>query len=232
MTERPDWCDDPKRPGEESCGSRLAEALEAALARLRRDYGPDMAQWKWGRAHVAVFANPVFSRIPVLRDWLEITIPTPGAYDTLNRGPSTIRDEAKPFEHRFGAGLRMIIDLASPEDARMIATPGQSGDPLSAHSADLLRRWRDFDWLVPVDPPRLHPRLGSGAMNDLGVNDRPAPLNEYGFESTRAFMYVSAFPRSSPSSVRNKGVDARIKSAQDDFKLQSWNSLAPRDQPA
>ena len=149
LTERPDWCDDPKRPGEESCGSRLAEALEAALARLRRDYGPDMAQWKWGRAHVAVFANPVFSRIPVLRDWLEITIPTPGAYDTLNRGPSTVRDEANPFEHRYGAGLRMITDLASPEDTRMIATPGQSGDPLSAHYSDLLQRWRDFGWLVP-----------------------------------------------------------------------------------
>jgi penicillin amidase len=149
LTERPDWCDDPNRRGEEGCGSRLAEALEAALARLRRDYGPDVAQWKWGRAHVAVFANPVFSRIPVLRDWLEITIPTPGSYDTLNRGPSTIRDEAKPFEHRYGAGLRMITDLASPEDARMIATPGQSGDPLSAHSADLMQRWRDFGWLVP-----------------------------------------------------------------------------------
>src|ERR1700731_2867459 len=149
LTERPDWCDDPKRPGEESCGSRLAEALAAALARLRRDYGPDMAQWKWGRAHVAVFANPVFSRIPVLRDWLEITIPSPGAYDTLNRGPSTIRDEAKPFEHRYGAGLRMITDLALPDDSRMIATPGQSGDPLSAHYSDLLQRWRDFGWLVP-----------------------------------------------------------------------------------
>jgi penicillin amidase len=108
-----------------------------------------MAQWQWRRAHVAKFANQVFSRIPILRDWLNIAIPTPGAYDTLYRGPSTIRDDATPFEQRFGAGLRMIIDLASPEDARMIATPGQSGDPLSAHYADLLRRWRDFDWLVP-----------------------------------------------------------------------------------
>jgi hypothetical protein len=74
-------------------------------------------------------------------------------------------------------------------------------------------------------------------MNDLGVNDRPGPLNEYGFKSTRAFMYVSQlFPRSSPSSVRNKGVDARIKSAQDDFKLQSRNSwplgISPRDSGA
>jgi penicillin G amidase len=150
LTERPDWCDDAKRPGEESCGSRLTKALDAALAQLRRDYGADMTKWQWRRAHVAVFAHPVLSRIPVLRDWLKIAIPTPGAYDTLNRGPSTIRDDARPFEQRFGAGLRMIIDMSLPSDAMMIATPGQSGDPLSAHYADLVRRWRDFDWLVPA----------------------------------------------------------------------------------
>ncbi|MBV8934975.1 MAG: penicillin acylase family protein [Alphaproteobacteria bacterium] len=149
LAERPDWCDDPKRPGEESCASRLTEALDTALARLRRDYGADMAQWRWGRAHVAVFDNPVFSRIPVLRDWFRIAIPTPGAYDTLNRGPSTIRDDASPFEQRYGAGLRIITDLTSPEDSRMIVTPGQSGHPLSPHSGDLLQRWRDFHWLVP-----------------------------------------------------------------------------------
>jgi penicillin amidase len=149
LTDRPDWCDDPKRPGEESCGSRLAESLQTALAQLRREYGADMAQWKWARAHVAVFANPVFSRIPVLRDWFGVSIPTPGGYDTLNRGPSMIRDATKPFGQRFGAGLRIITDLASPKDARMMTTPGQSGDPLSIHFADLLYRWRDFDWLVP-----------------------------------------------------------------------------------
>jgi penicillin G amidase len=149
LTERPDWCDDPKRPGEESCATRLAESLERALAQLRGDYGPDMTQWQWGQAHVARFANLVFSRIPVLRDWLEVAISTPGAYDTVNRGPSAIRDDAHPFEQRFGAGLRIITDMASPNDARMMTTPGQSGDPLSAHFADLLHRWRDFEWLVP-----------------------------------------------------------------------------------
>jgi len=149
LTEKTDWCDDPKRPNEESCANRLAEALETALTRLRRDFGSDMAQWRWGRAHIARFENSVFSRIPVLRDWLEVAIPTPGAYDTLNRGPSTIHDDTRPFAQRFGAGLRTITDLASPTDARMVATPGQSGDPLSGHFADLLRRWRDFDWLMP-----------------------------------------------------------------------------------
>ncbi|MFL5266008.1 MAG: penicillin acylase family protein, partial [Stellaceae bacterium] len=63
--------------------------------------------------------------------------------------------DAHPFEQRFGAGLRTITDLASPADARMMATPGQSGNPLSPHFADLLRRWRDFDWLVPGRSPAV-----------------------------------------------------------------------------
>ena len=108
-----------------------------------------MNEWRWGKAHIASFANPVLSRIPVLRDWFDVAIPTSGGYDTLNRGPSTIRDDARPYVQRFGAGLRIITDLAAPNDSTMMIAPGQSGNPLSGHFADLLRKWRDFDWLVP-----------------------------------------------------------------------------------
>jgi penicillin G amidase len=149
LTERPDWCDDPKHPGTETCASRLAQSLAAALAELRRAYGDDMAQWRWGRAHVAFFANPVFSRIPVLRDWFDPSIPTGGASDAVDHAPSLIRTGQLPFEQVFGASLRIITDLASPKESQMIVTPGQSGNPLSGHFADLLRRWRDFELLVP-----------------------------------------------------------------------------------
>ncbi len=149
LTRRPDWCADPKRPEAETCATRLGQSLRAALAELRQAYGDDMTTWRWGRAHIAVFANPVFSQIPVLRDWLDPSISTPGAYDTVNRGPSLIRDRQHPFEQVFGAGLRIITDLAEPADSRMIVTTGQSGNPLSPHFADLVRRWRDFGWLFP-----------------------------------------------------------------------------------
>ena len=136
-------------PGPKPAPPGSLKSLAAALAELRHAYGDDMTSWQWGRAHVAVFPNPVFSRIPVLRDWVDPSIATPGAYDTLNRGPSVIRGADRPFGQVFGAGLRMITDLAAPADARMIVTPGQSGNPLSDHFADLLRRWRDFGWLTP-----------------------------------------------------------------------------------
>ncbi len=149
LTQRPEWCADPKKP-DETCEKRLSETLDAAIDELGRRYGDEMAQWQWGRAHIAYFPNAVFERVPLLRDWLRVTIPTPGGYDTVNRGPSTIRDDAAPYEQRFGAGLRVITDLAAPLESRMMIAPGQSGNPLSQHYADLLARWRAFNWLVPA----------------------------------------------------------------------------------
>jgi penicillin amidase len=148
LTAHPEWCADPKQ-APEGCDELLSATLDAALAGLQRAYGPEMVQWQWGRAHVARFTSPVFSRIAVLRDWVQASVPTPGGFDTINRGPATIRDDAHPYEQRFGAGLRIITDLASPADSRMIAVPGQSGNPLSPHFSDLVQRWRQFDWLVP-----------------------------------------------------------------------------------
>ena len=78
-----------------------------------------------------------------------MTVPTSGGTDTINVGPISVRDDDHPFEQRFGAGLRIITDLAAPAEARMIAAPGQSGNPLSPHYSDLLLRWRQFEWLVP-----------------------------------------------------------------------------------
>jgi penicillin G amidase len=144
----PEWCGAPQERTE-SCGPLLTTALDAALAELSRDYGPEMVQWQWGRAHVAEFANPVLGRIAVLRDWVHVAVPAPGGYDTLNRGPTTSHDELHPYATRFGAGLRIITDLAAPGESLMIAVPGQSGNPLSPHFSDLLQRWRQFDWLVP-----------------------------------------------------------------------------------
>jgi penicillin G amidase len=148
LTEHPEWCAAEKQAAN-NCDALLSTALDRALRELQDAYGPDMSQWLWARAHIAQFQNPLWSRIPVLRDWFRVSATTSGGYDTLNRGPSTIRDEAHPYQQRFGAGLRIVTDLANPAESRMIAAPGQSGNPLSPHFSDLVTRWRDFDWLVP-----------------------------------------------------------------------------------
>jgi penicillin amidase len=160
LTRHPEWCDVPpvlaaERAGDpagtlhDRCAALLSASLDSALAGLREAYGSDMDKWQWRRAHIARFPSAVFSRIPILRDWVDVAIPTDGGFDTVNRGLTRIRDDERPYEHWHGAGLRIITDLADPAASRMIVAPGQSGNPLSPHFSDLLRRWRDFDYLVP-----------------------------------------------------------------------------------
>ncbi len=148
LKSHPEWCGKANQQAT-SCDTLLSSTLHDALRMLRRGYGPDMDRWLWGRAHIADFPNPVLGRTPVLSGWVQVGIATDGGFDTVNRGSTTIHNAAHPFEQRFGAGLRIITDLASPADSRMIAVPGQSGNPLSPHFFDLLRRWRDFYYLVP-----------------------------------------------------------------------------------
>jgi len=148
-----EWCAPPPKAADgtapDGCDALLSTSLDSALAGLRQAYGSDMAQWQWGRAHIAKFPSAVLGRVPVLRNLVDVAIATDGGFDTVNRGGLTIRDDAHPYDHHHGAGLRIITDLADPAQSRMIAVPGQSGNPLSPHFADLLQRWRDFDYLVP-----------------------------------------------------------------------------------
>jgi penicillin amidase len=127
---------------------KIAAALEAALDDLERRYGSDMEAWRWGRAHQARFPHALFSRLPVLGEWLALAVPMDGGYDTVNRGHMALRNEADPFASVHGSVLRFVIDMASPEAARFMVVPGQSGNPLSRHWSDLLRPWRDFAWIT------------------------------------------------------------------------------------
>ncbi|MGH7093488.1 MAG: penicillin acylase family protein, partial [Stellaceae bacterium] len=154
LTDHQYWCASKRRP-EETCETRLADALEAALAELRRDYGTDMANWRWGEAHIAEFPNRILDRIPLVRDWFNVAIAKAGGPHTVDVGALSVRDDKAPFAQRFGAGLRIITDLAHPDRSRMIVAPGQSGNPLSPHYADLLTRWRSFDGLAPGRAPAV-----------------------------------------------------------------------------
>ncbi|MBV9824902.1 MAG: penicillin acylase family protein [Alphaproteobacteria bacterium] len=154
LTDHPEWCGRPEVHAT-SCDALLVATLDHALSELSRTYGSDMNQWQWSRAHIAQFPNRLFDRVPILADMLHLSAATQGGFDTINRGSPDVRDAAHPFEQRFGAGLRIITDMAAPGGSRMMIAPGQSGNPLSSHYADLLQRWRAFDWLVPGQAPAV-----------------------------------------------------------------------------
>jgi penicillin G amidase len=147
LTAHTDWCDNHETADVETCAQQLAAALDRAVAELSQRYGSDMNAWSWGRAHAASFSHPIWAQLPVIGNWLQLEIPDDGAFDTIDNATSIVRDEAKPFTAVHGPTMRMIVDLAAPDEARFMITPGQSGDLFSPHYGDLMEKWRDVTYL-------------------------------------------------------------------------------------
>lgn len=147
LTKHPEWCDDRPAPQGESCADQLSASLQRALDQLRAAYGHDMAEWRWGRAHRAQFTNQVWSRVPVLRSFFATTIAANGGYDTIDRG-ETLLAGAEPYADVLGPSLRMIVDLGDIDGARFMISPGESGNVLSPHYADLMEAWRDHAYVT------------------------------------------------------------------------------------
>ncbi len=132
------------------CKAALAAALHAAMDDLATRFGDDPAQWRWGRAHQAVFAHPLLGGLPVIGPFAMRRIPVPGDDTTLFRGGNgTLGD----FESIHGAAYRGIYDLADLERSRFVVTPGQSGNLLSPHAWDMIGLWAAGTTItIPASP--------------------------------------------------------------------------------
>lgn len=144
------WCDDVRTPAVESCEQLLAASLEAALADLAKRFGSDMAQWRWGEAHVARHEHRPFGRHPILQLGFDIRVPTPGDTYTVNVGRKNFGDEERPFANRHAASLRAVYDLADPEQSLYIHSGGQSGNVLSPHYAAFTEAWAKNEYIRMV----------------------------------------------------------------------------------
>jgi penicillin amidase len=143
------WCDDVRTPRTETCDELLAGSLEKSLAELRRRYGDDPNQWKWGTVHEARLRHRPLSRSTWLRRYFDVSVPSAGDDYTINRGQMDYGDESAPFENRHASSLRAIYDLADPQASLFIHPGGQSGNPLSRHYRDFAPLWARGDY-VPM----------------------------------------------------------------------------------
>jgi penicillin amidase len=156
------WCDDVRTRPQETCEQQLSDSLEAALTDLKKRYGVDLEQWKWGEAHFAQHRHRPLSRQPWLARFFEIRVPSGGDAYSINVGRSDFNDEAAPFANRHAASYRAIYDLADPQASLFIHSGGQSGNPLSPHYRAFAEPWARGEYVRMVtDRERL---LAEGAQ--------------------------------------------------------------------
>jgi penicillin amidase len=119
----------------------LSQSLASALGELKQALGPDMSTWTWGRLHhatwepaAAVLANPQLKAQMTVGP-----LQLPGSAST----PRAQTYSQSTFNVTAGASVRMVMDVGDWDNSVVINTPGQSGDPFSAHYRDLFPLWAE-----------------------------------------------------------------------------------------
>ncbi|MBM3582863.1 MAG: penicillin acylase family protein [Alphaproteobacteria bacterium] len=150
--ERARWCDDTTTDATETCPAVAAAALDDTVVTLASQFGADPSAWRWGAAHRARHAHPIFSRIPLVGDLFTIEQPIGG--DRYSVDVSSLGWGKDPFVSAFGAGFRAVYDLADLDASRFVIAVGQSGNPFSEHYTDLADAWLAHDlFTIPAEPP-------------------------------------------------------------------------------
>ena len=141
------WC------GAAGCGSQSVAALDRALTRLQVDYGADVRQWRWGRAHFALSAHKPFGNVTALAPLFDVRVPVGGDTFTVNVGQYWPNDEKTPFATRHAASMRAVYDLANLENSRFIYQTGQSGLVFSHRYRDMSDGWAAVQYrLLQMEP--------------------------------------------------------------------------------
>jgi penicillin amidase len=119
----------------------ILSSLSEALGELKEKLGPDMRTWTWGRLHTANWSPPIgVLADPQLKAQMSVgPLQTPGSASTPRA--QTYRDS--DFTVTAGASVRMVLDVGQWDNSVIMNTPGQSGDPLSAHYRDLFPMWAE-----------------------------------------------------------------------------------------
>jgi penicillin amidase len=145
----------PGQPGRfETPAVAASAALAMALDSLAAKLGPDLATWRYGRAHRARFRHTLAALDSRAR-WEPPLTPEDGDNATPSVGPSRL-----PFslEVVHGPAFRHVVDLARPMVSYGVVPPWNSAafPPRGELDLDLRRRWADHGYApLYLDPKRI-----------------------------------------------------------------------------
>ena len=163
LEEREIWCDGVATTRKETCDEMLSRSLVRAVHWIADRHGGSPADWRWGRAHVALGEHRPFAASPLARIF-NLPGPAPGATYTVNAFDFNPLDDARPFASTHGPSLRAVYDLADLDRSLFIHSTGQSGNVLSPLYRNFEPRWRNGEY---VTIPTRREAFEAGALGRL-----------------------------------------------------------------
>jgi penicillin amidase len=114
-------------------------ALRDTVDYLKRELGPEMDDWAWGKLHTLTYAHVLGQVKPLDRLFNRGPFPLGGSSNTLWATGATLHDLSSALI--IGPPFRFIADLGDLRNCQGLLAPGQSGQPGSPHYDDQVRAW-------------------------------------------------------------------------------------------
>lgn len=116
----------------------VEQTLATALVEITELLGADESRWKWGELHRTKLVHAVLGKAKnVPEDWGQLpSVPRAGSGDVVG-----LAGYDANFNAIMGSSFRLAMDVGEWDESRVINSPGQSGDPRSAHYSDLFGMW-------------------------------------------------------------------------------------------
>ena len=144
----------------------MLATLATAYEDTRQRLGADRSAWQWGRLARALFEHQLSSRADQsLRANMNVG-PAPKDGDGSVVGAAAY--SANDFRVRGGAAFRMVLDVGRWDNSVAVNSPGQSGNPSSAHYRDLFPLWITGKYF-----PLLYSRKAIEAATERRIRLRP-----------------------------------------------------------
>lgn len=142
------WFDDVRTTEREDLAALSLNAMREAI--------PLADGRRWGDLHRTVSRHAMGAVRP-LDLALRLNVgPAPRAGSSYTVDVAGFSADVPPFTNTDAASFRQVVDLATPETGALILTTGQSGNPLSRHYRDQMRRWWKGElWTVPLSAERV-----------------------------------------------------------------------------
>jgi penicillin amidase len=113
----------------------FAESFDRAILDLKKQLGPDISAWHWGKVHTLEHPHLLGRRKPLDRLFNVGPFPAMGGNNTIANLEFKYNSEGR-YPVYLGPAMRIIVDLGDIENSLSVNPTGQSGHFLSAHYAD------------------------------------------------------------------------------------------------
>lgn len=118
----------------------IANALAAAIEKLRKKYGDDPADWTWGRVRPLTMTHQFGIKFPLDKIFNVGPVPWSGDTHTIAQAyVDQIQPDANPS---VVVTLRTVMDVGNWDDNSFMLGGGQSGNPFSPHYSDMFELLR------------------------------------------------------------------------------------------